>query len=88
MRSHNTSGYSGVCWSKEKNKWMAYAKLNRKNKFLGYWDTAKQASEVRENFCKQHYGEFFRVPAGIEAHFKGNDKVINLQSYVSGMRYE
>mgnify|MGYP003621269366 CR=1 FL=1 len=26
--------------------------------------------------------------AGIEAHFKGNDKVINLQSYVSGMRYE
>ena len=26
--------------------------------------------------------------AGIEAHFKGNDKVINLQSYASGLRYE
>lgn len=26
--------------------------------------------------------------AGIEAHFKGNDKVINLQSYSKGLRYE
>lgn len=26
--------------------------------------------------------------AGIEAHFKGSDKVINLQSYSKGLRYE
>lgn len=26
--------------------------------------------------------------ASIEAHFKGNDKVINLRSYASGLRYE
>ena len=26
--------------------------------------------------------------AGLEAHFKGNDKVINLQSYANGLRYE
>lgn len=26
--------------------------------------------------------------AGIEAHFKGNDKVINLRSYASGLRYD
>ena len=26
--------------------------------------------------------------AGIEAHFKGNEKTINLQSYARGLRYE
>ena len=26
--------------------------------------------------------------AGIEAHFKGNEKTINLQSYAMGLRYE
>ena len=34
---HNTSGVKGVCWDKNKNKWMSKIKINQKTIFLGYY---------------------------------------------------
>jgi hypothetical protein len=44
LNKRNTSGYRGVTWDKKKNKWMAQGCVNSKHKFIGYFETAKEAS--------------------------------------------
>ena len=44
----NTSGTKGVCWSKEKSKWMAYIKFLGKFKNLGYFDDVINAADARK----------------------------------------
>ena len=55
MSSNNTTGHTGVCFSKANNKYVAYVKVNYKQIHLGYFknveDAAKAAREGRE-----HYG--------------------------------
>lgn len=43
---NNTSGFRGVSWHKSAKKWMATITINGKNKHLGYFNTAEEASEV------------------------------------------
>lgn len=57
-KSNNTSGYIGVCWDKTKNKWLASIHLHGKQKYLGRYDTAQEASKVRDEAAKQYYGEY------------------------------
>lgn len=38
-RSDNTSGYTGVTFSKRRNNWVAYLCINGKNKYLGSFKT-------------------------------------------------
>ena len=45
-RKDNSSGYRGV--SKDKHGWRASIQINKKRKFLGYFNTAEQASESYE----------------------------------------
>ena len=44
LAAHNTSGFKGVSWSKNMNKWEARITLNDCGKVLGYFDTPEQAS--------------------------------------------
>lgn len=37
--ANNTSGFPGVCWSKQKRKWRSQIKLASRNKYLGIFDT-------------------------------------------------
>lgn len=39
-----TSGYRGVCWLDANQKWRASITHNRKNHYLGLFDTAEEAS--------------------------------------------
>lgn len=41
---HNTSGYKGVTWDKERGKWKAQIKWNGKNKNLGLFLLPEHAS--------------------------------------------
>ena len=45
--SHNTSGYTGVCWCKEIKKWRVYINANCKRINLGYFKNIKDATEAR-----------------------------------------
>jgi len=54
---HNTSGYTGVCWSKSHNKWEAFIKINHKNKFLGYADDKETAAIIRHQGELKYWGE-------------------------------
>jgi hypothetical protein len=61
MTHANTSGYIGVSWKKQSKKWMASLTTERKQKHLGYFDSAKDAALVRDQAAKVHHGEFARL---------------------------
>lgn len=48
LNQNNTSGYSGVSFNKNKNKWQAYMKLQYKNICLGTFATKEEAIEARK----------------------------------------
>jgi hypothetical protein len=48
-KNNSKSGYLGVCWKKSHNKWKAEIRLNGRKTFLGYFDTALEASEAYQN---------------------------------------
>lgn len=54
----NTSGYRGVCWSKEKQKWKAYIHVDGKHKHLLYSSSPIEAAKTFDNAAKEYYGEF------------------------------
>ena len=47
LRTDNTSGYAGVTWSKQKQKWDAQIKVNSKTIHLGFFDCKHQAGAYR-----------------------------------------
>jgi hypothetical protein len=60
MRSHNTSGYTGVSWHNKKRKWHSRCVVNKTVHHLGYYDDPEEASRVYEEFAKKHFGEYYR----------------------------
>lgn len=46
---NNTSGYRGVCWAKDRNKWMARTNRKGHGQFIGYFNTPEEAAKARES---------------------------------------
>lgn len=59
-KARNTSGYTGVTWNKSLNTWTAYCSINGKQKYLGRFNTAEEASEVYQQAALANRGEFYR----------------------------
>jgi len=59
--SNNTSGYKGVCWNKQHQKWMAMIHLNGNNKYLGLYNTAEEASTAYVKASRELFKDFSRV---------------------------
>lgn len=58
LSSNNTSGVKGVSWNKEQGKWSSQIMLNRKNKFLGYFDNFEDAVKARKEAEDIYHGEY------------------------------
>lgn len=58
IQSNNTSGIPGVYFVKNRNKWQAQIKINRKNIFLGYFKTKEEAAEARRQAEIEYFGEY------------------------------
>lgn len=43
----------GVSYRKDRKKWHAYIKINKKRKHIGYFDTMEQASQACENYYQE-----------------------------------
>jgi hypothetical protein len=54
IQSNNTSGRTGVSWDKAKQKWLAYIRVDKKHKFLGYFDDFDMAASVRADAEKKY----------------------------------
>lgn len=57
--SKNTSGYVGVGWKKDRDKWSATITVNKKVKHLGYFENKIDAINAR----RKAEDEYFNVPA-------------------------
>lgn len=52
--SNNTSGFKGVCWHKQTQKWQAI--INHKH--IGYFKTAEKAYEAYVKAAQELHGDF------------------------------
>lgn len=55
---NNSSGFKGVDFHKNMNKWRAKIQLNYKRIHLGYFDSAEEAARAYDEAAKKYYGEF------------------------------
>jgi hypothetical protein len=55
LPNHNKSGHMGVSWIRSHNCCTVYVKVNKKNKWLGYYKNLNDAIEARKEGEKKYY---------------------------------
>lgn len=55
LNKNNKSGVRGVSFNKFKNKWCANIKVQRKNIYLGSYNTKEEAIEARKEGEKKYF---------------------------------
>lgn len=59
MQSHNTSGFKGVSWDKEKRRWLAQIRSkDGKRQFLGRFISKQEAAVAYDSAAMEKHGEF------------------------------
>ena len=58
---NNSSGFKGVAWHKSKKVWVAYIKVDYKNKHLGVYNTPENAAKAYDEAAKKYFGEFAKL---------------------------
>ena len=63
MMSTNSSGVKGVCFDKNRGKFMAYIGVDNKQLYLGRFASLDEARDAYEAASKKYHGDFGRVVA-------------------------
>lgn len=58
ISKNNTSGFKGVSWRKDKQKWRGYITINRKQIFLGNFISKENAAKAYNEAATKHFKEF------------------------------
>jgi hypothetical protein len=58
LRDDSTSGYKGVRWHKQRQKWCSQICVNKKSIHLGFFDCIREAAEHYEAARNKYFGEF------------------------------
>jgi hypothetical protein len=58
MQKNNTSGYKSVYWRKDRKKWVAKIRVNKKQIYIGSYINAKDAYIAYCKVAKNYFGEF------------------------------
>lgn len=61
VQKNNTSGYKGVSYVKKIMKWQAVIKINKKQKFIGHFDTPYLAHLAYKEASEKTHGTFSRL---------------------------
>jgi hypothetical protein len=69
----NKSGYIGVHWVKGDGNWRAAVRFGGKSHSVGRYDDPFSAAWVRDQFARQHYGEFASLNNLVDRR-KGHDR--------------
>ncbi len=57
----NTSGFKGVSWYERERKFCAFITINRRQIYLGRFDTPEEAHAAYISSAVKHFGEFARA---------------------------
>lgn len=64
LKSHNSSGVTGVHWGNKEEKWIAQININGKRTRLGCFDNFDEAIQVRHDAELEYFGEYrYKNPA-------------------------
>jgi len=58
---NNKSGFKGVCFHKNMNKWLAKINVNNKKFHLGYYSEKIEAARAYNEAAIKYHGEFARI---------------------------
>lgn len=58
LNKNNTSGYKGVGYRKDRNKYRAYIKYQKKYIFLGHYDNIEDAIKARKLAEEKFFGKY------------------------------
>lgn len=58
LQRNNTSGFKGVSWDTQIQKWRARIKVNGVNKYVGVFDDVAAAGAARAEAERKFFGEF------------------------------
>ena len=58
ITNRNTSGVVGVVWDKNKKKWEAIIRINKKQIHLGLFDNFEDAVSTRKQAEEKYFGEY------------------------------
>lgn len=58
IQTNNTSGFKGVSFRRDRAKWIAYIRVDRKRIHLGYFDDPIEAALAYDVAALKHFGEF------------------------------
>ncbi len=57
----STSGYKGVYWKKDRNKWRAQIQVNKKSIFIGYFENKEDAAKAYNEAAVKYHKEFAKL---------------------------
>ncbi len=58
---NNTSGFKGVYWNKNKNKWHAQIRANNRRVHIGLFPDIEQAARAYDVAARKYHGEFAKT---------------------------
>jgi HNH endonuclease/AP2 domain len=61
LRKHNTSGFVGVTWARDENRWQAQIGFKKKVIHLGRYKNKKEAALVRDRAAIELFGSYAKL---------------------------
>lgn len=61
LPANNTSGYKGVSYRPDRDKWFAKIEVNKQQKYLGSFSTAEDAARAYNEAALKHFGEYAQL---------------------------